>query len=295
MFEKLIIDPHWILAFRTEELTRFFKLFLLLDSDFFYLTAVALGYWFRPKSLLFKSLGFLVPFSSFFNFFIKSIFQISRPESSMHLVSLPADDGFGFPSGSVQIATVFWLSIFAAIKISNPLRYLCFLPILGTMMARVYLGVHSIYDVTCGCIVGALTLYLWHRYNFKNALQKKCFQRDFWWITGVLTGSYILSSRGMEWPIVAIASLGTLVGFGLSLRWITSSTLQNQPFDLRTVIHGGVGLVAIALLTKVTPIVETTDQALLFLKVTAKYALIIMTIFVGIPKLLSAYNKPSLY
>jgi membrane-associated phospholipid phosphatase len=289
MLEHFIIDPHWILAFRTEALTHFFKLFPLLDSDVFYLMAIALGYWFRPKNLLFKSLGFLVPFSNFFNFFIKNIFQIPRPEDSMHLVSLPSHDGFGFPSGSVQVATVFWLSIFSTLKPSNHLRYLCFLPIIGTMMARVYLGVHSVYDVSCGCIVGVLTIYLWSKYNFKNVLHKKCFQRDFWGITCILTGAYIFSSQEMEWPIVAIASLGALVGFGLSLRWITASTLPDQTFTPGTLLRMGLGIAAIALFTKLTPIIQT-DQALLFATVTAKYALIIMAIFVCVPKFLGVRN-----
>jgi len=58
MVDPIIIDPRWILSFRSDSLTNFFKLFPLLASDYFYITIIAIGFWHAPKSKIFRSLGF---------------------------------------------------------------------------------------------------------------------------------------------------------------------------------------------------------------------------------------------
>ncbi|WP_375358897.1 phosphatase PAP2 family protein [Candidatus Tisiphia endosymbiont of Neophilaenus lineatus] len=57
-----------------------------------------------------------------------------------------SNNHIGFPSGDIQVATTFWLAIFLSLK-NSPFKYLCLLPIIGIGLSRVYLGVHSIYDV----------------------------------------------------------------------------------------------------------------------------------------------------
>ncbi len=91
------IDPHWILNFRCDALTLFFKIFPFLASDYFFMSAIGIGYWLRPQISLFIHLGFLIPFSALINRILKLIFSIPRPPSSLHLISL--QDPWGFPSG----------------------------------------------------------------------------------------------------------------------------------------------------------------------------------------------------
>ncbi|MES2212810.1 MAG: hypothetical protein V4490_06705, partial [Pseudomonadota bacterium] len=109
MLEMLKVSPDFILAYRTDTLTNFFRLFPYLVSDYFYVLFFSIGYWFRPKKRLCIELGFLVPFSAIVCATLKNVFRVYRPDPSLYLISM--DHSFGFPSGDVLVGTVFWLSL----------------------------------------------------------------------------------------------------------------------------------------------------------------------------------------
>ncbi len=43
------INPEWILNFRSEMLTSWFKIFPFFASDYFYITIIAIAYWLNPR------------------------------------------------------------------------------------------------------------------------------------------------------------------------------------------------------------------------------------------------------
>lgn len=131
-----MLDKKWILEFRTDYLTSFFQYFPLLASDHFFITAIALGYWLRPSSIIFKSLGFLVPFSIIFNCLLKNIFHIPRPDISLHLILV--FDPFGFLSGDAQVSVIFWRYILIHIKHRIFLKYACLAPIIGSLFQSIF-------------------------------------------------------------------------------------------------------------------------------------------------------------
>ncbi|WP_238375397.1 phosphatase PAP2 family protein [Rickettsia massiliae] len=60
---------------------------------------------------------------------------------------LPINDGvFGFSSGDVQVATIFFMIIFLSFNLKT-LKIISITMIINIMLSRLYLGVHSIYDV----------------------------------------------------------------------------------------------------------------------------------------------------
>ncbi len=86
------------------------------------------------------------------------------------------DNSFGFPSGDVQVAAIFWLSLFLNMKESR-WRYLWFLPIIVIGLSRVYLGVHSIYDVFFGLFFAIITIIIWHIDAVQN-YAKNCYEKS---------------------------------------------------------------------------------------------------------------------
>lgn len=210
MLEQLIIDPSWILSIRSDFLNAFFKGFAMITADFLYIPLFALGFWFSPRNKVFKAVGFLFPFTILFNLVIKYTFMIPRPNENLWLTTV--SDPMGFPSGGAQLAAALWGLIYLNIK--NKLRYLCWIPLIGIPMSRVYLGVHSIYDVTVGLIVGWATLKLWIRYfdtyfEAHNISQKVFI---FLGITFLTTLLYFLSA-GDQWTKLVPFSIGSQIGF----------------------------------------------------------------------------------
>ncbi|MFK7973611.1 MAG: hypothetical protein AB8B66_01925 [Rickettsiaceae bacterium] len=68
-----MMDYSWVVEIRTDFLTTIFKFFPFFASDYFYITVIALGYWLSPSTLLFRSLGFLIPFSTLINCLLKNL------------------------------------------------------------------------------------------------------------------------------------------------------------------------------------------------------------------------------
>ncbi len=215
-------DPTWIVPFRSDALTSFFMLFPYLVMPSFYLSAIALGHWLYPKNRLFAAWGFLIPFAALLNGILKHAFQIPRPPISLHLIPVTS---FGFPSGDTQVAAVFWLSLFWALRRHTRWAYLCWLPLLGVACSRVYLGVHSVWDVSVGLLVAISVLWVWYHPTtdaFKDRILRG--QRPLYW--GVLGGStalFLFLAGVSNWGALQSAVLGSLIGYGLVL-----SSIQNS-------------------------------------------------------------------
>ncbi|AFB31573.1 phosphatase, PAP2 family protein [Rickettsia massiliae str. AZT80] len=80
------INPEWILNFRSEMLTNWFKIFSFFASDYFYITIIAIAYWLNPRKRLFLDLGWLISFATLLNVIIKKAFSIPRPPSLVYYI-----------------------------------------------------------------------------------------------------------------------------------------------------------------------------------------------------------------
>jgi hypothetical protein len=272
------MSNEWILEYRTDYLTAIFKYFPLLASESFYMGVIALGYWRKPSSRLFKSLAFLVPFSTLLNCLFKNLFQIEPPDLALHLI--PVHDPFGFPSGDVQVALTFWGYLFISLSPDYRLsRYLCFIPILGIAMSRIYLGVHSFYDVLAALMIGAVILYVWNR-------SVEVTHKKYWLLLALTTTLYATISIGLKWPPMVFMSLGALIGFGVSFKWILNIDFGNKIDRLSAALC----LFMVILLSTIFPILKTNDWTV-YCSLVLKFLVITVSIYYLIPTLYLKMKK----
>ena len=97
------------------------------------------------------------------NQLLKAIFLVPRPwvlDPSFEIVEAAreAATGYSFPSGHTQTAATVYGMIAAAVK-KTWVTVLCIALILLVGFSRMYLGVHTPYDVGVSLITGALTVY----------------------------------------------------------------------------------------------------------------------------------------
>ncbi|URZ05334.1 phosphatase PAP2 family protein [Clostridium felsineum] len=117
-----------------------------------------------------KKLGYIMAvtilYSSIINYYVKSVFKIKRPIGTFGIRSLRLQtaDGYSFPSGHTQGATVFWLSLVKHIK-KTYIYFIAAIMIILVGISRIYLGVHRPIDVIGGFIFGSFCVEVLNRTN----------------------------------------------------------------------------------------------------------------------------------
>ena len=199
-------------------MTEFFKIFPFFASDYFYITIIAFTYWMgsiRAKRLALE-LIYLVAFSTIICVLLKEFFCIFRPDIATHLVRV--HDPYGFPSGDVEVATVFWGMIAARNRIWF-LRAIALILVILIAISRVYLGVHSIIDVTGGFVFGIVTIILWNNKITQKVVDDWMIQKmlGFWGLFFLGLSLCIISGINITIYPMIIISYGALLALGLSL------------------------------------------------------------------------------
>lgn len=282
-----------MLHVRTETLTSFFKVFPLLTNDYMYMVVIALGFWLRPTSGVFTSLGFLVPFSTVLSGVLKNIFKMPRPQEDLWLV-VPGD-ALGFPSGDVQIATVFWGMLFLATR-SAYLKSLTAVLLLGISCSRVYLGVHSVYDVLAGLCVGIIILLIWKSKLIQKIItggkNTKIF--SLFICTFFTISTYIFLAKETQWPMMMVVSIGAMIGVAISFLMVSD---QPRFKDVELNMRNGTIIVSSLIMlvagAKLIPVIKTSTE-LMYITGIIKYAVLLWLIFTGLPKIQKYFFKENL-
>lgn len=284
-------NPEWLLAYRSDALTSFFKIFPFFVSGYFCFSIIALGYWLHSKNRVFVYLGAAVPLTVIINHYLKFQFAIPRPPTAYHLIHV--DESYGFPSGDALLGTVFFGMIFLAAS-SKILKTWSVLMVLCIMSSRVYLGVHSPYDVLGGAFFGLIFVTLWNTIKNRN-------QNDEW--KGYLKKTSILSWMIFflifygYWETAGPMKAGVIMSFGALLGWVLAQSSiyenlkisdKNTSFSLAHIplkkwISIAISMAILAAISKLIPLKKDSSLWITFI-VFAKYALITYLIYSTLPK-----------
>lgn len=239
-------DISWIIPYRTEALTSFFAFFRVFASESFILFSVALGYWVVQRRF-FRDLAVLICLCVLLNLWLKVAFQIPRPNVA-YLVPVDKATLYGFPSGDVQIAVVYWLSL-AAFFMRPALSFIAIGVILGTACSRIYLGVHSPLDVAGGFVFGGLLFFLfWH---YRERIRFHHWARVVLYVTagGLYFWGTPPSIDSMSVPVLGLLG-GVTLGSYLITRFPCCSISSNTQLSL-LVLWGVATLIALRVCLKV--------------------------------------------
>lgn len=274
------MNPEWILNFRSEMLISWFKIFPFFASDYLYITIIAIAYWLNPRKRLFLDLGWLISFATLLNVIIKKAFSIPRPPSTLHM--LPINDGsFGFPSGDVQVATVFFMIIFLSFN-SKTLKIISITMIINIMLSRLYLGVHSIYDVIGGMIFGVL-IVLVYRSNFMQAQISRWENsaKSYYCILAFVIGICFFLWKDSPFPLLLLLPIGTLLGYGIvyiCFKYNSDLILNNAQKTIGIIIS----FILLFFFYKTFPIIKNSTILFNFTPLL-KFALLPVLIYILLP------------
>ena len=145
-------------------LDRFFLLISNLTNEYIYIAIVAFIYYFisRKKGL---KLGLVICSNMMLNVFLKNIFAIDRPYvTDSRVINKDIETGYGysFPSGHSQFNAGFFSVLHSCFSLRKyVLPTLLF--VLLVAFSRVWLGVHTVLDVTVGLVLGTV----WGAFAFR--------------------------------------------------------------------------------------------------------------------------------
>lgn len=136
---------------------KFFLTVSGISNEYVYVAMVLVIYYFVDKYKGVK-IGLIVSSTLMLNFLFKNILKVPRPYvNNKDIVCKDIAQGYGysFPSGHSQLNSGFFTAIH---RLFGKKRFIPLSAafVLLTAFSRVYLGVHSVWDVTAGLLIGLL-------------------------------------------------------------------------------------------------------------------------------------------
>ena len=155
---------NWIIAIQSlgDWLEMPMRFFTFLGSENFFFLVLPLIYWsIDPKLGL--QVGLILATSNSLKEILKMAFALPRPYwVSADVTAMAAEGSFGIPSGHAQNAASMWGVM--AYGIRKPWAWIAAIAIIFLVgFSRPYLGVHFVWDVIVGWLLGALILLLFIR------------------------------------------------------------------------------------------------------------------------------------
>lgn len=153
--EGWLHDISWVLPLRHPVATQVVNAFNFLGELAFMLVFLSAGHWLL-RGRLFTRVAVVVMVSFLLNMFLKDLLKGPRPDQ-MYALTGHLKGSYGPPAGHTQIAVALWSWI--ALTLARPWAWAGALTlIVGISFSRLYIGVHSLYDIFLGVGVGLVSL-----------------------------------------------------------------------------------------------------------------------------------------
>lgn len=240
-------------------------LFTVMGEGLFFILILCLIFWCIDKKLAYR-ICFIYIAAGLAVQTLKITFRIDRPfvrNSSLHPVesARKTATGYSFPSGHTQNVTSMFLT-FAHISTFLSAKVFCAIPIILVMFSRMYLGVHTPYDVFGSFIVSAiLTItvnYLFDNFTLHTS-HRKWVLILFTFITGIIIAYAVylnttvtdITLENMEDIFKACgAALGFLIGWYIETSRIHfNEKAATLPYQIMKFIMGTAMVIGIKTFT----------------------------------------------
>lgn len=234
-FFQSFANPFW---------DKFFTIATTLAEQYVMMFVIGYFFWCTNRKFAFP---FILTIMSGFtiNAFLKNLFHIERPfvrfkDEQLRTLKLDTATGYSFPSGHTQSAT----SVFGIIGFMKKgiFKYFGIILVVLIGVSRMYLGVHTIYDVLAGVAVGAV----WAIFGMKLyvILEKK--NNPLWYLIYAIPVLLALIFVNPAFPgdtfTLAGTSLGAIIGVVLEnmfVRFEPRTRPANQILKMFIGIAGG--------------------------------------------------------
>lgn len=235
---------YYLESIRSPFLDYFFKFWTLFGDETLNFALICLVYWCIDKKLAYK-IAFTMFISGMIVQNMKISFRVDRPwirDPNFTTVegALDTATGYSFPSGHTQGAA----SVFGTIALSiKKLHYriLCVFVILMVAMSRMYLGVHTLADVTVGLIIAVIVTVICS-FVFDKLNTSKRFDIIITVIFALLSlftlifaiillkNDYIKVNNASDCCKLAGAGLGVAVGLFVERKFVKFDTKEKNIF-----------------------------------------------------------------
>lgn len=240
--------------------------FTVMGEGLFFLCILCLLFWCVDKKLAYR-ICFIYILAGLAVQTLKITFRIKRPfirNTSLN----PVEDakrtatGYSFPSGHTQNVTSLFIT-FSHLCKKNIYKILCFVPIILVMFSRMYLGVHTPYDVLVSfgisAIITIIVNYIFDNYSLHSSHKKWIFIIFSMIILGITAYSVyiniyvddIIKENMVDIFKCCGASLGFLIGWFIEISKINfNEKAASIPFQIIKYILGVVLLISIRIIIK---------------------------------------------
>ena len=201
-----------------------------LGNIIFYIVLISLIYWCFNKKAGFK-LFCLVLFLGYLSVFLKNIFRIKRPNSSLWKTEA---NGYSFPSGHALCSAGFWSYLVMLLR-KKWLTIIGCVIIFFVAFSRVYLGIHFLLDVIGGFLIGVVIALLFYYLEMKVNITLKFYQKTMLAVFIPL----IMIAVSMNDITIKLCSMlfGLAIGYLLENRTVNIQTsIKNKTRISRAVI-----------------------------------------------------------
>ncbi|MBE6903605.1 MAG: phosphatase PAP2 family protein [Ruminococcaceae bacterium] len=284
---------YFLQSFANEYLDFFFLNITKLSETMLVIVLLGFIYWCTDKKFAYPFAA-SVTFSLATNNMFKNIFKIERPfnlnDPKLRVVeeAVPAATGYSFPSGHTQLATVVYGTL--GFHLKRIFKFLCFAAVILVGISRIYLGVHTVYDVVFALIIGsassAFVMFTYNKFVSKSPWLILIYTLPAFLCVAFLDTSFL----GDTFKTFGI-SFGAFLGMAINEKYIdfdSKGSVKKQV--LKMVLGIAVALIIQGGLKAVFSLIATTG-AISHILVCIRYFLIGFWIAAGFPFVIKKYLK----